>query len=135
MKIHKAQLWKLLVLIKALSGLSWGICSIWFLIFGRLPWQMIWIAIIGSNGNIIHLLDTMFKSEKPRIVTWLQKMRVIQNPAQHASHHTKPEERILHHNALAQSYSRRTRILFKIEYLIERLFGIVPNSRLQELHD
>lgn len=114
---------------------SWGICLVWFLIFGRLPWQMVWIAIIGSNGNIIHLWTHMFKNEKPQIVSWMQKVKIIQNPAQHASHHTKPEERaycII--SPWLNPILDKTKFWFKLEDLIERVFGIVPNSRLQELH-
>ena len=115
---------------------SWGICGIWYLVFDNLPWQMILVAVVGSNGNIVHQWTHMFENEKPRIVTWMQKLRIIQNPAQHATHHTKPEERaycII--TPWLNPILDKTRFWLRLENIIEYLFGVPPNTRLQDLNN
>lgn len=73
-----------------------GVGAMWlavFLLTGGLSWQWLFLGLLGANANIVHQWAHKFPNEKPAVVTWLQRMRLIQRPLDHAKHHTKPETR------------------------------------------
>jgi len=71
-------------------GLMWLAAVIFT---GQLTWQWLFIGILGANANIVHQWAHKFPSEKPRVINWLQKHRILQRPHDHAQHHTRPETR------------------------------------------
>lgn len=64
-----------------------------YLVQGTVAWQWWFIGLLGANANIVHQWTHKFPDEKPRLVHWLQQIKVLQRPQDHARHHTKPETR------------------------------------------
>lgn len=72
---------------------SWKLGFILFplsvLLFG-FHWEILFVLLVGANTNIFHKWSHMKKSERPLIVTWLQKARILQYSRHHGQHHRKP---------------------------------------------
>lgn len=78
----------------ALTWSSWVlgfvIVLLWFLMFGRVDWEIIFLVVYGSQGNIIHKWAHQTKKENGRFISWLQKLKLIPNKHQHRHHHNSP---------------------------------------------
>lgn len=61
-------------------------------LMGRLTWHVWVFAVIGANANQIHKWAHRTPRENGRIVTWLQRLRLVQTPLHHARHHTNPKD-------------------------------------------
>lgn len=53
-----------------------------------LTWQVWLFAFVAANANQIHKWAHSAPHENGRIVTWLQKLKLIQTQRHHAKHHT-----------------------------------------------
>lgn len=71
--------WKIAFVVMPLSILLFGFY-----------WELAFFLIIGANTNIIHLWSHSKKSEKPKVATFLQKLKIIQGKHQHSQHHRRP---------------------------------------------
>jgi len=71
--------WKIAFVVFPIATLIWGF-----------HWELAYVLIIGANTNIFHRWSHSKKSEKPRIATFLQKIKVLQGKRQHSQHHRKP---------------------------------------------
>lgn len=56
-----------------------------------LTWHVWLFAVISTNANQVHKWSHQTRSENGRIITFLQKSRVLQAPHHHAVHHTNPK--------------------------------------------
>ncbi len=65
------------------------IAGAWLL--GRLTWPVWLFAVIGANANEMHKWTHRTPKENGRLVTFLQRIRVLQTPRHHALHHTDPK--------------------------------------------
>jgi ubiquitin-conjugating enzyme E2 variant len=73
-----------------------GVSLMWIVAYfatGQLTWQWWFVGILGANANIVHRWAHEFNDERPKLVTLLQRFRILQRPKDHARHHTKPETR------------------------------------------
>ena len=51
-----------------------------YLVQGTVAWQWWFIGLLGANANIVHQWTHKFPDEKPRLVHWLQQIKVLQRP-------------------------------------------------------
>ncbi len=70
--------------------LGFVILLLWFLAFGKLDWEIIFLVVYGAQGNIIHKWAHRPKSQNGKIITWLQNWKIIPNKQQHRHHHNSP---------------------------------------------
>lgn len=71
-----------------------GVALMWTVVFfitGTISWQWLFFGFLGANANIVHQWSHKRPDEKPGIVTFLQNIKVLQRPRDHAEHHTRPE--------------------------------------------
>ncbi len=57
-----------------------------------LTWHVVLLVLLGINANEFHKWAHQNRRERPRIATWLQNMRILQTPAQHAKHHCENKD-------------------------------------------
>lgn len=62
-------------------------------LLGWFHWTWILAATIGSVTNEIHCWAHRSPRENGRLVTLLQKLKLLQSPRGHATHHTDPKDR------------------------------------------
>ena len=76
---------------------SWDLCLLSALIVlaawacGALTWEVWLFAILAANANEIHKWAHRTKAENGPVITFLQKMGVLQTAQHHARHHTDPK--------------------------------------------
>lgn len=58
--------------------------------FGVYHWMLLVAVVIGINANEIHKWSHRSKKENGRIITTLQKLRLVQSPRHHFKHHKQP---------------------------------------------
>jgi plasmanylethanolamine desaturase len=71
--------WDLVLASAAVVAAAWGL--------GVLSWPVWLFAIVAANANQIHKWAHRAPHENGRLVTWLQKLKVIQTQRHHAKHH------------------------------------------------
>jgi plasmanylethanolamine desaturase len=60
---------------------------------GFLSWQVwLFVIILGSNANQIHKWAHRTPADNGPVITFLQRIRLLQTPRHHAHHHTNPKE-------------------------------------------
>jgi ubiquitin-conjugating enzyme E2 variant len=94
-------------------------------LLGGLNWMTLLVVLIGINANEVHKWAHRSKAENGRLITWLQKIGLLQSPAHHGLHHTDPKN---------TNYCVLTNYLNPLlewiglwpalEYLIYRCFGV-----------
>ena len=62
-------------------------------LLGWFHWTWVLAAIIGSLTNEIHCWAHRSPRENGKIITLLQKSKILQSPRGHATHHTDPKDR------------------------------------------
>jgi plasmanylethanolamine desaturase len=72
--------WDLLLLASAISALAFA--------FGQFNWATALFALIVANANQLHKWTHRNHTENPRVIVWLQKLRLLQTVRHHARHHT-----------------------------------------------
>jgi len=68
----------------AIIGGAWAV--------GLLSWQVWLFGLVGANGNEVHKWSHRTRKENGKLITLLQKLRIIQSPQHHAVHHTNPKD-------------------------------------------
>ena len=71
--------WKIAFVVMPLATLFFGFY-----------WELAFVLIVGSNTNIFHKWSHAKRSEKPKFIHFLQKMKLLQGKHQHVQHHRKP---------------------------------------------
>lgn len=71
--------WDLLLLSILLVGVAWAT--------GHLTWQVWLFAALSANANQIHKWSHQAPHENGRLVTFLQKIKILQTQRHHAKHH------------------------------------------------
>ena len=72
---------------------SWDLVSVSALVvsgawyFDQLTWQVLLFAVATANANQIHKWAHSAPHENPKLVTMLQKLRLIQTQKHHGKHH------------------------------------------------
>jgi plasmanylethanolamine desaturase len=61
----------------------------WFL--GLLTWPVVVFCLVGANANEIHKWTHRSAAENGRVITFLQRIGVLQTVRHHARHHTDPK--------------------------------------------
>ncbi|MEY2880789.1 MAG: hypothetical protein RLZZ15_3169 [Verrucomicrobiota bacterium] len=75
--------WDLLLIGLAVVGGAWA-C-------GLLTWQVVLFAVVSVNANQVHKWSHRTRAENGRVISFLQDIRILQTPRQHALHHTDPK--------------------------------------------
>jgi hypothetical protein len=76
---------------------SWDLCLVSALVLivawacGVLTWPVWLFAILTANANELHKWEHRTKAENGRVISFLQKIRVLQTARHHARHHTDPK--------------------------------------------
>jgi ubiquitin-conjugating enzyme E2 variant len=60
-------------------------------LFGGLTWQVWLFVILGVNANEVHKWAHRTPAENGPLITWLQRIRLLQTSRHHAGHHTDPK--------------------------------------------
>ena len=55
--------------------------------FGRLSPMVVLAAVLGANANQVHKWSHRNESENGPLVTWAQRLKLIQSPGHHHRHH------------------------------------------------
>jgi ubiquitin-conjugating enzyme E2 variant len=76
--------WVLCLLSALIVGAAW--------IVGLLTWHVWLFAALSANANQIHKWAHQTRAENGSVVTFLQRLRVLQTPRHHARHHTDPKD-------------------------------------------
>jgi ubiquitin-conjugating enzyme E2 variant len=76
--------WDLLLLMTLVLFAAW--------LTHRLTWEVYVLAILAANSNEIHKWAHRTPRENGRIITFLQRARLVQTVRHHARHHTNPKE-------------------------------------------
>jgi len=76
--------WLLCALAAVFLLIAWG--------FGFLTWQAWLFALLSANANEIHKWAHRSRAENGRVISLLQRLRLIQTPPHHAQHHTDPKD-------------------------------------------
>ncbi len=58
---------------------------------GVLTWQVWLFALLSANANEFHKWEHRTRAENGRVITFLQKIHVLQDARHHARHHTDPK--------------------------------------------
>lgn len=58
---------------------------------GHVSWQLWLFVAVSVNANQVHKWSHRTRAENGRIISFLQDIRVLQTPHQHAVHHTDPK--------------------------------------------
>lgn len=76
--------WLLICFCAGVVAVSW-LCDV-------LTWQVWLVTILGANANQVHKWAHRTPAENGRIVSLLQRCRLVQTPRHHALHHTDPKD-------------------------------------------
>ena len=57
------------------------------LMMDALTWHILLVLLLGVNANEFHKWAHQSARDRPKIATWLQRVRILQTPAHHARHH------------------------------------------------
>ncbi len=57
---------------------------------GQLTWEVWLFAAISANANEFHKWEHRTRAENGRVITFLQKIHLLQSARHHARHHTDP---------------------------------------------
>lgn len=75
--------WLLVCIAITIVGVAW-LC-------GVLTWQVWLFAALGANANQVHKWAHQSPAENGPIISFLQRIRLLQTPRHHAGHHTNPK--------------------------------------------
>ena len=60
-------------------------------VWGFLSWQLGLLVVLSANANQVHKWSHRTRAENGKLISFLQDIRVLQTPRQHALHHTDPK--------------------------------------------
>ena len=109
--------WDLLLLAGVIVAGAWGL--------GHLNWAVYLFAVIIANANQLHKWTHRNSRENPRVIVWLQKLRVLQTVRHHACHHTG--ERNSHYCVVTNWLNpllERMQFWRRLERFNARVFGL-----------
>ena len=109
--------WDLALIGALIIAAAWGL--------DLLTWQVWLFVIVAVNANQIHKWAHQNPRENGRIITWLQKARVLQSPRHHAKHHLGQKN--THYCAvtgLVNPVLDRLKVWTSLEKMIEAVFGV-----------
>jgi len=101
-----------------------------------LTWQVWLVVILGANANQMHKWAHRTSVENGPFVSLLQRLRLIQTPKHHASHHTDPKNS--HYCVLTNLLNPildAIRFWETLESLIRIVFGVERRIDTSVLHD
>jgi ubiquitin-conjugating enzyme E2 variant len=108
--------WDLLLIGAALLAAAW-----WA---GLLTWQVWLFAIVSVNANQVHKWAHRTRTENGPVISFLQDIRVLLTPHQHAIHHTDPKNTFYCPvTNLVNPLLERLRFWTRVEIMIWRATG------------
>lgn len=92
---------------------------------GCLTWQVLLFAGVAGNANEVHKWSHRTRRENGRLITWLQRLRVLQTPQHHAVHHTNPKDvRYCPVTNALNPVLDALQFWVGLEWLLARVFGL-----------
>ncbi|MGJ8725200.1 MAG: fatty acid desaturase CarF family protein [Roseibacillus sp.] len=85
----KSNFWKRNLATIAISGTLLAVITL----LGWFHWTWVLASALGAIANEIHCWAHRSPRENGKVITFLQKAKVIQSPRGHATHHTDPKDR------------------------------------------
>ena len=64
----------------------------WFLIFGFLCWEILFFGMVALAGNLTHKWSHLSEKENGKIISTLQRMKIIPSRHNHNHHHKSPHD-------------------------------------------
>jgi plasmanylethanolamine desaturase len=113
--------WDLLALGSVILGVAYAM--------GHLSWALIVFVALSVNANQIHKWAHQNAKENPRLVTWLQRMRLMQGARDHGKHHGG--ERDSHYCVITTALNpvlERLQFWRRLERAIEVVTGKAPKA-------
>lgn len=90
-----------------------------------LTWHVWLFAAISTNANEVHKWSHRTRKENGRLITFLQRIRVLQTPQHHAVHHTNPKNvRYCPVTNLVNPILDRLHFWDGVEWLLARTVGL-----------
>ena len=92
---------------------------------GRLSWQVVLFAVVAGNANEVHKWSHRTRRENGRLITLLQRLRLLQTPQHHAIHHTNPKDvRYCPVTNAVNPVLDALHFWAGLEWLLARIFGL-----------
>ena len=92
---------------------------------GCLTWQILLFAVVAGNANEVHKWSHRTRRENGRLITLLQRLRVLQTPQHHAVHHTNPKDvRYCPVTNALNPVLDALQFWVGLEWLLARVFGL-----------
>ena len=94
-------------------------------LLGVLSWHVWLVVLLGVNANEIHKWAHRTPTENGPVISVLQRIRLIQTPHHHASHHTDPKNS--HYCVLTDFLNPLLdgiRLWAALEWIIRKVFGM-----------
>jgi ubiquitin-conjugating enzyme E2 variant len=113
--------WDLLALGVAIIAVAYAM--------GHLSWAVILFVALSVNANQMHKWAHMNPRENPRIVTWLQKMHLLQSPRHHGRHHSGAKDS--HYCVVTNVLNpvlEKVNFWRRLEKVVERVTGKGPKA-------
>jgi hypothetical protein len=98
-------------------------------LFGLLTWKVWLVVILGTNANQIHKWAHRTPQENGRLISLLQRVRLVQTPRHHARHHADPKNS--HYCVLTNFLNPvvdGVRLWEGLEWLNTALFGVARRT-------
>lgn len=109
--------WDLVLLCAGVLAAAWA----WDL----LCWQLVVFLVVAANANQVHKWSHRTAAENGPVITFLQRIRILQTPRQHALHHTDPKNTYYCPvTNVVNPVLERIRFWPRLEAVIERLTGL-----------
>jgi plasmanylethanolamine desaturase len=96
---------------------------------GHLTWHVWLFASLGANANQIHKWAHRTPQENGWLITWLQRVQLLQTPRHHARHHSDPKNS--HYCVLTDFLNPvldGLRVWVFLERAIWKLFGVARRT-------
>jgi plasmanylethanolamine desaturase len=94
-----------------------------------LNWAIVLFTVLITNANQIHKWTHQNNQEKPAIISWLQKIYVLQTSRQHGKHHSG--EKNTHYCVMTNILNpvlEKINFWRNLERFNQAMFGLKPNT-------
>ena len=107
-----------------------GLLAVWgALLTGHLSGWLLFFVALTINANQVHKWAHQGPRENPRLVTWLQRLRILQTQREHGRHHRGRKDS--HYCVITNLLNRPLEALGfwkRLEALVERLTGVARRN-------
>lgn len=96
---------------------------------GHLSWAVMIFVVLSVNANQMHKWSHKNPRENPRLITWLQRLHLLQSPRHHGRHHSGSKDS---HYCVVTNFLNplleEVSFWRKLEKLVTRVTGKAPKA-------